>query len=386
MKRRHRILFSAVVALASIGAIVGLILLGTETEGPLGHALEGIGAGVSRAESRAVRKLRGPGRARRLEWAKSLRQDPNALRAPDTLLLGIYHEGLPGSLEGVLELETALNTTLPLIQVYTAWGDRPTQQFPARITRAIVELGSIPVITWEPWLVDFENRLHPELPLRNERERGGLSAIAQGRYDFYIDAWAREAAAFDKPLLVRFAHEMNDPYRYPWGPQNNSAGDFVAAWRRVHTRFRAAGADNVLWIWSPHVAYEGYEAFFPGAEYVDWVSTGALNYGTVAHWSKWWSFADIFGQRYARLAGFGKPIMVAEFATLAVGGDRAAWYRDALRSLKTRYPAVRALLFFEVAHDQTVTYQVLDWSIARDTAVLDVVRRELGLAAAATTR
>jgi hypothetical protein len=379
VKRRHRILLSVLIAAASVGAVIGLVLLGSETEGPLGRALQGIGSGVSQAESRAMHRVRGSGRAQNLEWIDVLRQDPQALAHPDTLLLGTFHDSLPASLGGVIRLETALGTTLPLIQIYTAWGDRPDQRFPVRIVNAIADLGSIPVITWEPWLVDFENRLHPELPLRDARDRGGLAAIAQGQYDFYIDAWAREAAAFKSTILLRFAHEMNDPYRYPWGPQNNSTADFVGAWKHVHDRFRSAGASNVLWVWAPHVAYAGYESFYPGPDVVDWVATGVLNYGTVAQWSKWWSFAEIFGQRYPRLAAFNKPIMIAEFASLAVGGDRVAWYRDALHDLHTRYPAVRALLFFEVSRDQTITYQVLDWGIAKDSATLDVIRRELGM-------
>ena len=377
MKRRHRILLTVLIIAASVSGVIGLILLGSKSEGPLGRALEGIGDGVSQAENRVMRSVRGAGRSKELDWARPLREYPDSLRQPRMLLLGAYHDSLPASLQGVLRLEAALGTTLPLIQIYGAWGDRPDQRFPTRLVRAITELGSIPVITWEPWLVDFENRLHPDLPLRDQRDRGGLAAIATGKYDFYIDAWARQAAALKSTILVRFAHEMNDPYRYPWGPQNNSAGDFVAAWRHVHGRFRAAGASNVLWVWSPHVAYAGYQAFYPGSDFVDWVATGALNYGTVAHWSKWWSFAEIFGQHYSALAALNKPLMVAEFGSLAVGGDRAGWYRDALRDLRTRYPAVRALLFFEVSSDQTVTYQVLEWAIAPDSATLAIVRGEL---------
>ena len=70
--------------------------------------------------------------------------------------------------------------------------------------------------------------------------------------------------------------------------------------------------------------------------------------------------------------------MVAEFGSLAVGGDRAAWYRDALATLPVKYPAVRALLFFHTPGDQTVTYQRVDWTFANDTvvarAVADAIR------------
>lgn len=377
MKRRYRIVVSALIAAASIGIVALLVVLGTATRGPIGAALEAAGDVVRSVESRIAHRLRGPGRAQRMAWLAPLRTNADSLLSPDRVLLGAYDESLPGSLEGVLELEDTLGVPLPLIQVYTAWGDRVDQRFPARIAQAISDIGSIPVITWEPWLVDFENRLHPDIPLRDDRDRTGLADIAAGTYDFYIDAWAESAAGFNRPLLLRFAHEMNDPYRYPWGPQNNEPSEFIAAWRHVVQRFRDAGADNVLWVWSPHVAYEGFDAFYPGDDVVDWTGTGVLNYGTVANWSRWWSFEEIFGQRYPGLARYGKPVMIAEFGSLAVGGDRAAWFTAALEDLPERYPLVQALLFFHVESDQTITYQALDWSFMEDPATVRAIREAL---------
>lgn len=373
----------AVTAGASVLLVLGLTRLGSLAEGPLSYGMRQAGSLVGRVEDATVRRVRGPGRAAALEWLGPLRTDPDSLRSPDPLLLGAYASGPGGAVRGVVELERSLGMALPLMQIYTAWGDEPAQQFPRREADAIASLGSVPVITWEPWLTTFEPRLHPHLPLRPERDRGGLRGIAAGQYDFYIDGWAREAALFRRPILVRLAHEMNDPYRYPWGPQNNEPQDFIAAWRRVVDRFRAAGATNVLWVWSPHVAYAGYESYWPGDEYVDWVATGALNYGTVAYWSQWWTFAEIFGRHYDFLEGFGKPIMVAEFGTLAVGGDRAAWYRDAFAALRD-YPAVRALLFFHLDDDRTVTRQAIDWSFTDDAATLAAVKE--GLAGARSGR
>ena len=133
----------------------------------------------------------------------------------------------------------------------------------------------------------------------------------------------------------------------------------------------------MVWVWAPHVAYAGYEAYWPGDEYVDWVATGALNYGSVAYWSQWWSFDLIFGQHHDFLAGFGKPVMIAEFGSLAVGGDRAEWYREALDGFRERFPSVKALLFFHVEGDATVTAQAVDWSFARDSAVVRSVREAI---------
>lgn len=377
MRTRTRIALSVLAVLGSIAVMIGLISLGSASAGPISTAFDAVGHGVSQLESRLARQVRGPGRTADLAWLGPLRINADSLRDPDTLLLGAYDDELPGSLEGIIELESALELQLPLIQIYTAWGDAPDQAFPTRMARAISDIGSIPVLTWEPWLATFENQLHPHLPLRDDRDEGGLRDIATGKYDFYIDEWAADAAAFGKPIMVRFAHEMNDPYRYPWGPQNNETQHFVAAWRRVVDRVRTAGADNVVWVWSPHVAYEGYEDYWPGDQYVDWIATGALNYGTVAYWSEWWSFQQIFGRHYDFLAGFEKPIMVAEFGTLEVGGNREEWYSDALAGFRRRFPEVRALLFFHVESDRTVTRQAVDWGFSGDSAVVDAIRSSL---------
>lgn len=377
MKRRYRIGLAVLAAAGSVALVLALVGLGAASEGPLAAALRGLGIGVSDLESRLVRQARGPGRIAALDWLGAVRTDADSLRHPDTLLLGAYDDQASSTLEPVLQLENALETRLAVIQLYTAWGDETDQGFPSRVAGAISDLGSIPMVTWEPWLTTFDNRAHPRLPLREARERQGLVDVADGLYDFYVDAWAADARRFGRPIFVRFAHEMNDPYRYPWGPQNNEPQHFIAAWRHVVDRFRAAGATNVVWVWSPHVAYEGYEAYWPGDEYVDWVATGALNYGTVAYWSQWWSFDQIFGRHYDFLAGFGKPVMIAEFGSLAVGGDRAAWYRDALQDFRSRYPAVRALVFFHVDHDATVTRQAVDWGFEADSAVVEAVRHAL---------
>jgi len=293
------------------------------------------------------------------------------------LLLGTYDSGITGSLDGVARLDRSVGTTLPLVQIYTAWGDKPQQNFPLALATAIWEFGSVPVITWEPWLTDFENSRHPQLPLRDAREKHGMSAVAAGKYDFYVDSWASAAAEFRKPFYVRLAHEMNDPYRYPWGPQNNTKEEYIAAWRHVVSRFRAVGAHNVIWVWSPHVAHQYWDLYYPGDAYVDWVATGALNYGPIAHWSQWWTFAEIFGAKYPLLASFGKPIMVAEFGSLAVGGDRSQWYESALTDLPTKHPRVKALIFFDAHDDQTFTYQKVDWRVTGDTAVTAAIRRAL---------
>jgi hypothetical protein len=373
MRARQRILVViAILAGAVIGGS-GLMVASIGGNGPLGSLFERSASNVGAIEHAIRRRIIGSGRSDALAWFERSRDSVAYLKSPTRILFGAYDGAIPQTLDGVVNLERSFGTTFPLIHFYAAWGDKPEEQFPLQVTTAIWDLGSVPVVTWEPWLDDFENAEHAAIPLKGKRDLHGMQAIANGRYDFYIDAWARDAARFRHPLFLRFAHEMNDPYRYPWGPQNNSKEEYIAAWQHVVGRFRAAGAKNVIWVWAPHVAYEYWNLYYPGDAYVDWVATGALNYGPIAYWSKWWRFDEIFGERYPLMASFGKPVMIAEFGSLNVGGDRAEWYGSAMSQIASTEPAVKAVLFFNKKDDQTVTSQRIDWTVDGDSLLVKTI-------------
>jgi beta-mannanase len=240
-----------------------------------------------------------------------------------------------------------------------------------------MEMGSTPLITWEPWLTDFDREKHPGLKVITKRDARGMTDVADGAYDFYLKTWVEEVKKIDGQVMIRFGHEMNDPYRYPWGPQNNSAKAFIAAWKHVHNYFKANGVTNVIWIWSPHPAYGWFDAYYPGNAFVDYVGVGTLNYGTVASWSQWWSFDDIFGKYYPALAKFKKPIMLTELGCLNVGGKRDAWFAQALHDLPKRYPAVKSVIFFHFSEDKTTTRQALNWYIKDDQATTSAIVKEI---------
>ncbi len=90
MKRTQRIVLTALAAAASVAVVLGLVVLGSASRGPLSALFGRIGTGVSGVESGIVRTFRGPGRSAELAWLGELRRHPDSLRHPDTLLLGVY--------------------------------------------------------------------------------------------------------------------------------------------------------------------------------------------------------------------------------------------------------------------------------------------------------
>jgi len=368
---------TSIIAAFALGITVVILLLfaGQSVKGPLHDFFDFTGKTVTKVEKKLIIDERTDKRAAKLEWLK--RYDVNALKNPDRIFFGAYDNNTAEDFDAIVALEDSLTTTFPFIHIYCAWGDEEIQRFPRQNLEAIRELGSIPFITWEPWLTSFDKEKHPSIKEADVRDKDGLRSVAEGQYDFYLTQWAREAAQFSSPIFLRVGHEMNDAYRYPWGPQNNSPKEFIDAWRHVHDVFKNEGAKNVVWVWSPHPAYGSFKEYFPGESYVDYVGSGVLNYGTAATWSKWWTFQEIFGNYYKELAAFNKPIVIAEFGSLAVGGNRAAWFKDALDSVALKYPRVKSIIFFHYSDDRTTTQQTLDWYFTRDKETLSVLRSEL---------
>ena len=377
VRRTHRLLIVILALAAGIILVLVLIWLGSKSRGPLSNMLDRAGSMVTNVENKIIIEKLSDSRKKKLSWLEPFLMQPDMFNKPKPLLLGVYDNLSAVSFENMFNLEKSLNTLFPFIHIYTAWGSKPEEEFPGKQVRAIYELGSVPVITWEPWLTDFSPEEFPELRKPELRDKGGLADIANGKYDAYITAWAMEAKSMNKTLFIRLGHEMNDPYRYPWGPQNNKPADYVAAWIHVHKIFDNVGARNIKWIWSPHPSYGWFDAYYPGDQYVDWVGVNILNYGTVAAWSKWWTFKEMFGSHYKDLVKYGKPIMITEFGSLAVGGDRSKWFEESLASLPVDYPAVKSVLFFNYSSDQTTTQQAVDWTFLDDSVTVTSIERQI---------
>lgn len=370
--------FAIVLTALAVGILLvaSLSYVGNESSGPVEDFLSKVKSVVANLEEDYILKKRVTSRSAELLWLKPLQENAEKMKNPEKLLLGAFDNQAITTLQPIIVFEDSLDTVFPLIHIYSAWGSKREQRFPKDEVESIVMLGSIPVITWEPWLNDFTEEDIPGLPDIEERDKNGLKSISSGLYDSYLKKWAKDAKAEKVTILIRLGHEMNDPYRYPWGPQNNEPQDFIDAWKHVVELFRKEQVDNVLWVWAPHLAYGKFRDFYPGDGYVDWIATGTLNYGTVAPWSQWWTFDEIFAKYYEELATYHKPIMLAEFGSLAVGGDRAKWYAEALYDFPTKYPAVKALIFFHNRKDATTTFQALNWYIKDEPAVAKAIKEQ----------
>lgn len=228
---------------------------------------------------------------------------------------------------------------LNVLTVYDAfaWG----QPLPTAVLDLITAAGSVPQITWEPWNPD-DGKNQPLF---------ALDQIAGGRHDAYVASWAKQAATYNRRLLLRFAHEMNGDW-YPWavGAQGGSADDYVAAYRRVHRIFEDAGATQVEWVWCPNVIINGERdkiaQCYPGDDFVDIVGVDGYNFGNEDQ-HRWIKPSELFGptlELFTSIAG-DKPVWINEVGCSSSGGDKALWITDLVKFLIDT--DVRGLIWFE---------------------------------------
>ena len=176
-----------------------------------------------------------------------------------------------------------------------------------------------PFVTLEPWhLGAVANRPDPA---------DSLGALLAGHFDAQLLAQARALAAYQGPIYLRFAHEMNGDW-YPWavGVNGNTAAQYVAAWRHVHALFEEQVPNLQLrWVFAPAALTSAgtaadLGAMYPGDDVVDVLGLTGYEHGGS-------SPQETFGATVEALSRLGlQPVVLAEIG--ADGAGKAAWLRN----------------------------------------------------------
>jgi len=253
--------------------------------------------------------------------------------------IGAFVNGM----ENLSSFESMAGQKLAVVLWYVPFSD----PFPTAEANLVDANGSIPHITWEPWITDSP---------------GTLEAIASGSHEAYIRGFIQAAKDWGKPLFLRFAHEMNGNW-YPWDGFNNgqTAGPakYKQAWIYIYNIREEIGAENVNLVWCPNNTNQPNETwndisnYFPGDQYVDWVGMDGYNWGC----GSWQTFDQVFQSAYQSLAALtDKPIMIGEFGSAEQDGNKAAWIADAFLKIKNNYPRIKVVCWFNINKER-------DWRI-----------------------
>jgi hypothetical protein len=240
------------------------------------------------------------------------------------------------------------------------WGGTKTALPDAALLGALRAAGTVPLVIWQP--------VDPADPTSLDFT---YARIASGKLDSYIRGFAHQVHAYGGRVLIRFAHEFDGDW-FPWGVlgSNRLAGNdpttFRKAWIRIWNIFRGTGsgrglARNARFIWSPlGCDCSGkMKSLWPGKQYVDYLGLTAFNWAGF-HLDRsgkplaWQSLDSIVGMR---LRGFrflpgNKSVILTEVGSNYTGGNKAAWITGGYGRVYSRYPQVKAVLYFNVDMNQ----------------------------------
>lgn len=250
----------------------------------------------------------------------------------------------------ILSLERALGRRLAINNLYANWA----APLPLAVARWDLRNGTVPMISWGP---------------------ARTSVIASGASDAQIRARAEQLRSLRGPVMVRWFWEMDDAHNHPYAVSPTS---FIAAWRHIHGIFTRAGATNVLWVWCPgsgNFSRGVAQKYYPGDSYVDWVGADGYNWAPGRAAASWRSFSQIFSGFYRWGMTRGKPMLIGEYGVMERGnGEKAAWYTQADQQLRTQFPAIRGIVYFDSRHFNAVSGKYFNWRVTSSPSALAAFR------------
>jgi hypothetical protein len=170
--------------------------------------------------------------------------------------------------------------------------------------------------------------------------------INDGSSDRLIASVAGKLAGMNRPILLRWGWEMNGDW-FEWDGSHNgrNPGAYVRAWRRIHGIFREHHATDVAWVWSPNwnsapaAAWNKFQHYYPGDDYVDWVGVSGYDFAGESPTTLFSAVVDAYGSR--------KPIILSETAAVDLGAHTKARWIKKLATWAGRTPSLGAVVWFD---------------------------------------
>jgi hypothetical protein len=218
------------------------------------------------------------------------------------------------------------------------------------------EVGAVPHIAWEP--------------------NDGLDVVQD---DTYLRTFARKLNESGVPVFLRFASEMNGD----WTAYSGDPEKYIEKWRLVHD-VMAEEAPNVMMVWTVFTFPQStILTYYPGDEYVDWVGVNIYNVvyhnDSIRHRADHEDPLELLDYVYNTFSE-RKPIQISEYgATHFTITDNMEYVDFAIakitrmyEGLKTRYPRVKSIFYFDVNNivDGVANRQINNYALTDNEEIL----------------
>jgi hypothetical protein len=260
---------------------------------------------------------------------------------------------------GLLDMESQIGRQLDYVRVFELWNST----YPTSFHTSLTSSDRIMLLS-----VRSKRTNGTVIPWRDIATMAPGSTLSNE-----LNTWIDRMKAIGKPVWFTFNHEPE----IAGNVANGTDADYIAAWRRVVSEFRARGATNVKFVWIvtgyafelPSTDRRYAPQWYPGDDYVDILATDTYNWSTcrAGVYNSWRTFASV----PAGLKAFGalhpsKQLLLSEWASAEQGGDKAAWIDDARALFKQ--PGYEQFLGLSYFNKPDGTFPDCQWPISSSPA------------------
>lgn len=257
-----------------------------------------------------------------------------------TLQWGLFEPKAPDDFTQMNYLEKEMEYQFPILLNYTSFENKykhPNLEY--RLQNTYNQNKTLELTLQTSWTAAGEGNM--------------VYDVLNGEYDEFLKNYAQTIKDFGHPVLFRLGNEMNGDW-CPYSSFNTSKDTqiFKEFYRYVYKIFTDAGVDNVIWIWNPNgksfpdFDWNDETMYYPGDEYVDVVGLTAYNTGTYYSDENWTEFAQLYDPIYAKATAlYNQPMMITEFASSSVGGDKNQWISNMFAHIGS-YPKIKVAVWW----------------------------------------
>jgi cellulose synthase (UDP-forming) len=217
-----------------------------------------------------------------------------------------------------------------IIAATIPWGAGEKNWLDTGYLKQVYNHHALPLLVWQLWQKDTVTGA--------SKDSAVLQHILDGNYDAPIMAFATQLAALNQPVFLSFGDEpVQDKYPLFSSAESNPQ-QFINAWQYVHQLFSKAGADKVVWVWTPKDAASA-KGCFPGKGFTDWINIPITSSkgGNVP------SF-DQFYRPYHQLPVFkaGLPVMIS--GANVSNNNNLQWWNTAWELIDTAFTEIKSVV------------------------------------------
>lgn len=253
---------------------------------------------------------------------------------------GIFEHSTLFHMEDLHKLEQKIDYDFPIILLYSHVKSEYDPCMVGQVLQRAYDDGKMVELTLQTSTVD-------------EGEHNMVYDILNGKYDGFLNAYAKDVVDFAHPVLFRPFNEMNGDWcAYSAYHTSRDTDLFKEVYKYIYNIFEDAGADNVIWVWNPNeksfpnFKWNNEIMYYPGDKYVDVVGLTGYNTGTYYKGETWRSFTQIYDPLYQKaISLYDKPMMITEFACSSIGLDKEQWVADMFKNI-SRYPNIKIAIWW----------------------------------------